>query len=74
MCRSLHKTSFILDAMRTGRDWPVMWRTRKCEVVLQIDANAVNQDLAYVGLTRAVDCILCIVDHTLSPFAPGGGR
>ena len=23
MCRSLHKTSIILDAMRMGRDWPV---------------------------------------------------
>jgi hypothetical protein len=24
MCRSPHKTSIIPDAMRTGRDWPVM--------------------------------------------------
>ena len=28
MCRSLHKTSFILDAMRTGRDWPVVSHNR----------------------------------------------
>ena len=39
MCRSLHKTSIILDTMRTGSDWPVMSRTRKCEVVLHIDGN-----------------------------------
>jgi hypothetical protein len=24
MCRSSYKTSIILDAMKTGRDWPVM--------------------------------------------------
>src|SRR5260370_33698573 len=28
MCRSLHKTSCILDARRTSRHWPVMSRSR----------------------------------------------
>ena len=48
MCRSLHKTSIIPDAIRTGSDWPVMWRTRKCEVVLHIDANAVIRPVGYI--------------------------
>jgi hypothetical protein len=29
MCRSPYKTSIILEAMRTGRDWPVMSATWK---------------------------------------------
>jgi hypothetical protein len=29
--------------MRTSRDWPVMWRTRKLEI--HIDEYGVNQDL-----------------------------
>src|SRR5258708_3276541 len=41
MCRSLHKTSIILDAMRTGRDWPVMSRNRKLEI--HMDGLRVNR-------------------------------
>ena len=36
MCRSLHKKSIITDAMKTGRDWPVMSRTRKLEIHIDV--------------------------------------
>ena len=36
----------IPDAMRTGRDWPVMWRTRKLEIyVMEVYVIQPESDL-----------------------------
>ena len=39
MSRSPYKTSIIRDAVRTGRDWPVMSATRKLELRGDIPAS-----------------------------------
>ena len=72
MCRSLHKTSIILDTMRTGSDWPVMSGTRKLESILTgtpfikklklfvqgMDVTYIAQDVRWPALSDArVPCV-----------------
>lgn len=33
--------------------------------------RCVGRGLAYVGLSRALDCIVCFADHILQPFRAG---